>query len=217
MDSMDDSIPLAALNKGVRKWLFQSTKALASKIPCVAGPASRTRARRMIFEGPLTNPKTFRFASCQKNKWPDLPCPLKPLDIVCKFFGNPSRTSDSKVVIDVKQNHALPYGFLLIKVFGKLGVHFSSLKYYSIYDAMNYFETRGSHPEGGKGGSTAVAGTSRSHEVGEMEKLYLKIDHEQLKAQLVKNEETVVARHNDLMSLIRSLSPLTVSSPSATA
>lgn len=37
------------------------------------------------------------FSSCQKNKWPDLPSPLKPLEIVRKYSGNPSRLSDSKV------------------------------------------------------------------------------------------------------------------------
>ncbi|MCD7467822.1 hypothetical protein HAX54_005465 [Datura stramonium] len=187
------------------------------------------------------------FTSCEKNKWSGLPPPLKPLEIVCKFFGNPSRTSDSKVfkksmspyhrflfafVIknllpgqeyrDVKQNRAIPYWFLLTKVFGKLGVCFTSLEYYSVYDALDYFETRGSHPENGKGGSPTVAGTSSPADDGEMRKLHQEIDrfleeNKQLKAQLVKNEETVVAHHNNLISLTRSLSPLTVSSPSIAA
>ncbi|MCD7447529.1 hypothetical protein HAX54_031025 [Datura stramonium] len=111
------------------------------------------------------------FAICQKNKWPDLPLPLKPLDIVHKFYGNSSRTSESKVVTDVKQNHALPYGFLLTK------------------------------------------------DVGEIEKLRLENDrmcmeNEQLQAQLVKNGKTVLDRHNNLITLVRSLSPLVMSSPS---
>ncbi|MCE0481274.1 hypothetical protein HAX54_038892 [Datura stramonium] len=38
------------------------------------------------------------FVTFQKNKWPDLPLPLNPLDIVHKFSGNPSRTSMSKVL-----------------------------------------------------------------------------------------------------------------------
>lgn len=37
------------------------------------------------------------FAFCPKNKWSDLLLPLKPLEIVRKFFGNPSRSSESKV------------------------------------------------------------------------------------------------------------------------
>ncbi|MCD7467655.1 hypothetical protein HAX54_005205 [Datura stramonium] len=104
----------------------------------------------------------------------------------------------TKVVTNVQQNHALPYDFLLTKVFGKLGVRFTSLEYSSFYDALDYFEIRGSHPDGYTGESADGAGTSQSQEFGE----------------LVKNEETVVARHNDLMSLIWNLSPSTMSSPS---
>ncbi|MCD7461206.1 hypothetical protein HAX54_045529 [Datura stramonium] len=128
----------------------------------------------------------------------------------------------TKVVIDVQQNHALPYDFLLTKVFGKLGVRFTSLEYYSLYDALDSFETRGSHPIVHKGEFADGVGTSQSQEVGEVKKLHLenaslRLKIEKLKAQLVKNEETVVARHNDLMSLIWSLSPLTMSSTSVDA
>ncbi|MCD9641260.1 hypothetical protein HAX54_027351 [Datura stramonium] len=89
-------------------------------------------------------------------------------------------------MINVKQNHAIPYG---------------------------------SHPEDGKGRSSIVASTSGPADDGEMQKLYQEIDHlleenKQLKAQLVKNEETAEAHRNDLMSLDSELSPLTVSSPS---
>lgn len=43
----------------------------------------------------------------------------------------------TKVVMDVKQNHTLTYGFLLTKVFDKLGAWFTSLEYYSAYDALD--------------------------------------------------------------------------------
>ncbi|MCD7470634.1 hypothetical protein HAX54_010617 [Datura stramonium] len=72
--------------------------------------------------------------------------------------------------------------------------------------------------EDGKGDPSNVAGTSGSVNDGELQKLHEEIDrlHEenrQLKTQLEKNEETTEACHNDLMTLIRSMSPLTVSSP----
>ncbi|MCD9644936.1 hypothetical protein HAX54_033470 [Datura stramonium] len=222
------------------------------------------------------------FAACQKNKWPDLPPPLKPLEIVQKFLDDPSRTSISKffkrsmylyhrylfsffirnliprqerrdaasfldlslmelldqelsinflklivsyltkVVTDVHQNHAMPYGFLLTKLLGQLGVQFTSVESYSLYDTLDYFETRGSHTDEHKSIPTDGTRTSQSPEVGEVELLRLenarlRLEIEQLKAQLVKNEETVVARHNDLMSLIRSLSSLPVPSLSTVA
>ncbi|MCD9640537.1 hypothetical protein HAX54_025891 [Datura stramonium] len=78
------------------------------------------------------------------------------------------------------------------------------------------------YEEDGNGGSSTVVGTSGLADDTEMQKLHQEFDrlHEenkQLKAQLVKNEETIEARHNDLMSLIQSLSPLTLSSPSIAA
>ncbi|MCE3050230.1 hypothetical protein HAX54_046709 [Datura stramonium] len=147
------------------------------------------------------------FAFFQKNRWSDLPPPMKPLDMV---------------VIDVKQNHSLPYGFLLTKVLEKLGARFPSLEYHSTYNAIDFHETKGSHPDDGVGGFTDVSGTSHSHGVVEMEKLHLENDflhmeNEKLKARLVKNEETTVTHHNDLMTLIRSLSPFVMSSPSIVA
>lgn len=45
-----------------------------------------------------------------------------------------------KVATDVKQNYSLPYGFLLTKVFAKLGVQLASLEYYLGYDALDYYE-----------------------------------------------------------------------------
>ncbi|MCE3215786.1 hypothetical protein HAX54_003482 [Datura stramonium] len=167
------------------------------------------------------------FAIFQKNKLPDLPLSLKPLDIVCKFSRNRSKTFESKVykksmspyhkflfafvAMDVKQNHALPYGFLLIKVFEKLGVRFTSLEYYSSYDALDYYKTRETHPTDGMSDATNVAGTSQSQETLDMKMLLLENDRlrlevEKLKSQLAQNEETAAARHNDLMTLIQNLS-----------
>ncbi|MCD7455211.1 hypothetical protein HAX54_027423 [Datura stramonium] len=124
--SSDDSMPLAELKKRARKQLlFRYSQVYASKIPCVAGPASHTRAHLMVVEKPV---------------------------------------------------------------------------------------------EDGKGGPSNVAGTSGSVNDGELQKLHEEIDrlHEenkQLKTQLEKNEETAEARHNDLMTLNWSMSPLNVSSP----
>lgn len=187
------------------------------------------------------------FLTCQKNRWSDLPRPLKPQDIVHKFSGNPSRSLDSKVfkksmtsyhkfqfafVIknivpcqecrdaasyldftlmelldqemsinilgiiisyltkvanDVKQNHSLPYGLLLTKVFETLGVRFTSLEYYSAYDALDLYETRRSRQDTVVGGPGYVAGTTLSQGSRDMANLLLendrlRLENEQLKA-----------------------------------
>ncbi|MCE5166118.1 hypothetical protein HAX54_014887 [Datura stramonium] len=57
--SSDDSVPLVELRKGARKrLLFHSSQVTASKIPCVTGPTSRTRAHRMMVEEPLAKPQS---------------------------------------------------------------------------------------------------------------------------------------------------------------
>ncbi|MCD9560709.1 hypothetical protein HAX54_019455 [Datura stramonium] len=219
------------------------------------------------------------FATCQKNKWPDLPPPLTPLEIVGKFSGDSSRTSVSKVlkrsmssyhkflftfvirnliprqerrdvasyldltlmelldrgmpinlpalmiaylnkvVHDVNKNHALPYGFLLTSVFAKWGVHFSFVEHYLPYDALDYYESRGTRHVGVMGGSSSATGSSPPKENSavlnlELENKHLRLEIEQLKAQLARNEDTAMARHQDLMALIRSLSPSIVPSSS---
>ncbi|MCD9645200.1 hypothetical protein HAX54_033936 [Datura stramonium] len=136
------------------------------------------------------------FANCQKNKWPDLPPPLKSLDIVQKFLGNPSWTSESKERRDVASyldlklmeflDRELPMNFLGLMVFAKLDVWFTALEYYSSYNVLDYFHTRGTHSAGGLGEATDVVGSSQSQEslavktlLEENDKLRLEI--EQLK------------------------------------
>ncbi|MCD7461115.1 hypothetical protein HAX54_045195 [Datura stramonium] len=141
--------------------------------------------------GSLLDISCTGFDTCQKNKQPNLPSLLNPMDIVRNAykFSCTDHFSSHQVVIDVKRNHALPYRFLLTKVFAKLGVRFSSLEYYSTYNALDYFETRGSHQTGGMDGSSSVAGSSPSKEPSdtmrlEMENKSLHLELEQLKAQL---------------------------------
>lgn len=119
------------------------------------------------------------------------------------------------VATDVKQNHSLPYGFLLTKVFAKLGVRLASLEYYSGYDALDYYENRGCHQEDGMRVLGVVVTAATSQVLIDNEKLVqendkLCLENADLRAQLTRNEEIVSARHNDLMTLLRGLSPLTM-------
>ncbi|MCE3216530.1 hypothetical protein HAX54_006787 [Datura stramonium] len=59
-ESLDDSVPLASLKKGARKRLWCSTgvPTFGSKIPCVSGPASHTRAHRSDVADPSTVPNS---------------------------------------------------------------------------------------------------------------------------------------------------------------
>lgn len=70
----------------------------------------------------------------------------------------------TKVAMDVKQNHALPYGFLMTKLIAKLGAKFNALEYYSTYDALYYFDTRRPHTAGGLGDAAGGSSSSQSQE-----------------------------------------------------
>ncbi|MCD7467654.1 hypothetical protein HAX54_005204 [Datura stramonium] len=88
-ESLDDLVPLASLKKGARKRLLRSTgfPVSGSKIPCVSGPVSHTRARQSNLEGISPNPqlspvprtrsrvKPFSERKLLKGKW-CFPLPL---------------------------------------------------------------------------------------------------------------------------------------------
>ncbi|MCE5165804.1 hypothetical protein HAX54_012355, partial [Datura stramonium] len=83
-------------------------------------------------------------------------------------------------------------------------------------------KTRGSHLVGGMGGPYDVASFSPSQEdfvntTLHLENESLRLEIEQLKTQLAQNEDTAAARHNDLMTMIWSMSPTAMDSPSAAA
>ncbi|MCD9638273.1 hypothetical protein HAX54_022144 [Datura stramonium] len=119
-------------------------------------------------------------------------------------LGDPSRTSVSKVF----KKSIFDYRCYLFAFVIK-----NLIPHQERRDAASYLDLTV------LGESAYGAGTSQSQTDGEVDKLRLEnvrflLEIKQLKAHLVKNEETTVAHHNDLMSLIQSLSPLTMSSPS---
>ncbi|MCD7467999.1 hypothetical protein HAX54_005769 [Datura stramonium] len=230
---LDYKVTLSTLKKGSHKRGMKSkpSSTTTSKLPYVLGPVFRTRSHQKIGGG-----------------WPGLPIPLKPLDIVRKFSGNPSRTSDfkvpkylmstyhkllfvfvmknlvpyqqrrdaasfldltlmelldremkinllglmisylTKVAFDVKQNHSLLYGFLLTRVFDKMGIHFGT--------SAPQFVGFGTDP--------SVASMDMAKVLLENE--CLQLENVALHNQMVKNEEVVAACHNVLVTLIQGLS-----------
>ncbi|MCD9643888.1 hypothetical protein HAX54_031772 [Datura stramonium] len=201
-ESEEDLVPIEALNKGARKRVLASSQAVefVSKTPCVFGPASRTRACRNTQGGtpPIPKPivpkskvKPFFERKLLKVKmvFPTSdPC-LAKLWLKIEAQGWTPLFSDRNAFVAKPENHALPYGFSLTRVFAKLGVQFSSLEYYSTYDALNYFETRCSRQVGGMGGSSSVVGSSPTKEPYDTVRLQIEnkslcLDIGQLKDQL---------------------------------
>ncbi|MCE2055751.1 hypothetical protein HAX54_043343 [Datura stramonium] len=181
-ESEEDLVPIEALKKGAQKRARRNTQGGTTAIPKPIFPQSKVKpfSERKLLKGKMVFPSSN---PCLTELWLKIEAQgWNPL-----FLDRNAFVAKAEVVIDVSQNHALPYRFLLTKVFAKLGVQFTSLEHYSTYDALDYFETRGSRQEGGMGGSSGAAGSSPSKEPFDT--------------------DTVVARHKDLISLIRSLSP----------
>ncbi|MCD7455698.1 hypothetical protein HAX54_029174 [Datura stramonium] len=162
------------------------------------------------------------FATCQKNKWQDLPPSLIPLDIVRKFSRDPSGTSVSKFFKNsMFDYHRYFFAFVIKNLIPRqerrdvvfyldltlmefldqeMPINFPELIIAYLTKVVtnvqqNHALPYGSHPEDRKGRSADGAGTSQSLEVGEVENFHLenaslRLEIEQLKAQLVKNEET---------------------------
>ncbi|MCD9643537.1 hypothetical protein HAX54_031113 [Datura stramonium] len=227
----------------VQKWsgLFSNREAVCTKSEVIeffkhfsssrGCITSRVGSILVVFDshylGSLLGIPRARFASCRKNKWPDL-THIMPMEIVHKFSSNPSRTSAAKVlknvmsdyhkllfsfVMHVRKNHALPYDFLLTKVFSKLGVKFTSLEYLSNYDMLDHFETRESYQDVGVRGSSSNPNAATSQVLLDNKcltekKANMRLEIADLRAQLARNEELDYAHDNDVITLLKSLSPL---------
>lgn len=100
---------------------------------------------------------------------------------------------------------------MLTRVFDKLRIHFSSLEYFSNYDAIDFYETRETNPEGTSAQQSAGLGTDPSVASLDMAMILLenerfRLENADLQSQLARNEEVSTARHNDLMNLIQGFS-----------
>ncbi|MCD7463471.1 hypothetical protein HAX54_050633 [Datura stramonium] len=139
-----------------------------------------------------------------RDKWPDFPPPLKPLDIVQKFSRNPSRTSESKESRDAASYLDLTLMELLDR---EMPINFPGL-------IVSYL-SKGTHPAGGLGGTFDIASSLQSKDALDVKTLLLgnerlRMEIEQLKGQLTHNEETAATHHTNLLTLIQSLSPCAV-------
>ncbi|MCD7455460.1 hypothetical protein HAX54_028232 [Datura stramonium] len=153
--SSKDLVPLSELKKGARKRILFSTKTLVCKLklPCVLGSVSHTRAHRNNHGG---NPVTSGLLIDLKTRFR-----VKPFSERKLLKGNGSKGCSSYLDLTLKEflHREMPINFPGLIVFVKLGARFTSLEYYSSYDARDYFETRGTHPAGDSGGTSDIAGS----------------------------------------------------------